>query len=67
MYGKSVCEEKRISSDVQLKRLELAANSVASWTPWCSTASVFADKDVNAFLTQAADAFGARVAVSEVR
>ena len=45
---KSVYEVK--SSDVQLERLELASNSIASWTPWCSAASVFTDQDVNAFL-----------------
>jgi hypothetical protein len=38
------------SSDVQLEGLELAANSVASRTPWCSAASVFADENINTFL-----------------
>jgi hypothetical protein len=54
------------SSNVQLEGLELAANGVASWTAWRSSTGVFADKDVDALLTQAADAFGAGVAVSEV-
>lgn len=59
--------QRKKSSDIQLERLEFAANGVATWTPWCSAASMFADEDVHAFLAQATDAFRACVAVSEIR
>lgn len=66
MTMKRMCVTER-SSNVQLEGLEFAANGVASWTPWCSAASVFADEDVNAFLAQAADAFGTCIAVPQIR
>jgi hypothetical protein len=50
-------KEARSSSDVQLKRLELAANGIATGTPWCSSASMFADENIHTLLTEAADAF----------
>ena len=44
------------SSNVQLKRFELAADGIATWTSWCTATSVFADENVYTILTEAADA-----------
>jgi hypothetical protein len=40
------------SSNVKLERLELAANGVAAWTSRSPASGMFADKNVDAFLTQ---------------
>ena len=55
----------RRSSYVQLEGLELAANGIATRASGCSASSMFANKDVDTLLAQAANAFGTRIAVSK--
>ena len=56
--------ETEPSSNVQLKRLKLAANGITSWTSWRSASRVFADQHVYTLLAQATYALGAGIAVA---
>jgi hypothetical protein len=47
---------KETSSNVQLKRFELAADGIATWTSRCPATGVLADENVYAILAEAADA-----------
>ena len=52
-----------LSSDIQLKRFELATNGTASRTSGCSASGLLANEDIYAFLTQATYTFGAGVTI----